>query len=104
MWDKGRDKLKISMTTVHSAVYILDKFMSNNCHTDEVFSEMYAVTSLLIASKNYEINPPKTLELAGLMEQKEPSSNIIDTERQILEAINWELESDPTFYSILSLL
>ncbi|TNV84057.1 hypothetical protein FGO68_gene6144 [Halteria grandinella] len=117
------DKVNLQKQTLHRAVHIMDLFISMkfNLPTKDdvtmiISQEQYklcAITCLFIAAKSFEIEEiiPKSCDLVKMMNEtsgEEIISDITNTfqlipdcERQVLNTLDWNFESEPTFNSII---
>ena len=64
-----------------------------------------AATCILIAAKSYERDEtiPKSQQFHEFLTQEATTTTIIECERQILNTLSWEIESYPTFFSLLEI-
>lgn len=74
--------------------------------TEEQY-KLCAATCILIASKSYERDEtiPKSHQFQEYLiaTQEATNATIIECERQILNTLSWEIESYPTFFSLLEI-
>jgi hypothetical protein len=92
---------------------LLDIFISFSQHipNDEESYKLIAVTCLLVSAKSYERDDmiPKSSHLQHFLKlnlgdnQYTRSEKITSCERQILNTIDWHLETYPTFFSVLEI-
>ncbi|XP_046990687.1 cyclin-J isoform X1 [Schistocerca americana] len=84
--------LKLSSTTVHLAIYILDIFMDNHSIALESLNLLTLVSVLLAAKfEERDINVPKVSDMNALIESPYPVAEFLAMEFMTLQFLKWSL-------------
>lgn len=85
-------QLDLHMETLHMAVSCLDRFLQTQLDTttkDKL--QLIGVTALLVAAKYEETFPPKVSDLSYLAGGGAPETEILETERAMLQVLGFSL-------------
>lgn len=94
-------RFRLSPETLYLSVNLFDRFMNEN-HASISRSNMRLVGAacILIGSKYEEIYPPEVQDLIHLTEQRYTKTQVLETENEILLALNFDI-TIPTAHTFL---
>ncbi|CAD7968299.1 unnamed protein product [Amoebophrya sp. A25] len=92
-------KFKLMSETLYLTVHLLDQYLQK-VPVRRAKLQQVGVTCLFIASKYEEIHPPEIRDLVYITDRSSSRSDIINTEIEILNALNFDI-SKPTVYHFL---
>ncbi|XP_027356949.1 putative cyclin-A3-1 [Abrus precatorius] len=93
------EEYKLLSDTLHLAVSYIDRFLSVN-PVSKPKLQLLGVSSMLIASKYEEINPPHVEEFCFITDNSYNKAEVVSMEADILKSLNFEL-GNPTVKTFL---
>ncbi|MED6162032.1 cyclin [Stylosanthes scabra] len=95
------DEYKLLPETLFLSVSYIDRFLSVNPVVRSKF-QLLGVSSMLVASKYEEINPPNVKEFCYITEDTYTKSQVVQMEADILKSLKFEM-GNPTVKTFLSM-
>ncbi|PKU59460.1 Cyclin-A3-1 [Dendrobium catenatum] len=93
------EEYKLVPDTLYLAVSYVDRFLS--CYTvDKQKLQLLGISSLLIASKYEEIEPPNVEDFCDITDNTYTKKEVVEMEANILKFLNFEM-GNPTVKSFL---
>ncbi|RDX60205.1 putative cyclin-A3-1, partial [Mucuna pruriens] len=93
------EEYKLLSETLHLSVLYIDRFLSVN-HVNKLRLQLLGVSSMLVASKYEEINPPRVDKFCSITDNTYKKAEVVKMEAEILKSLNFEL-GNPTAITFL---
>ncbi|KAK7351609.1 hypothetical protein VNO77_11184 [Canavalia gladiata] len=94
------DEYKLLPDTLHRSVSFVDRFLSVN-PVSKSRLQLLGVSSMLIAAKYEEINPPGVDEFCSITDNTYKKTDVVKMEADVLKSLNFEM-GNPTVNTFLS--
>ncbi|KAL1345021.1 hypothetical protein HN51_018813 [Arachis hypogaea] len=93
------EEYKLLSDTLYLSISYIDRYLSTNRVT-KPYLQLLGVSSMLIAAKYEEINPPHVEEFCFITDNTYKKSEVVEMEANILNSLNFEMGS-PTIKTFL---